>query len=132
MDHIGELRQKKWTRRIITNLLIKKQRCPQEREKRRKFEKEFKIDAVKLVTERGMKVTEVSRDLGISKELLYRWKNDYEKSGTFSFPGEGNLNPEDEELRKLRRELANVKEERDILKKAIAIFSKEPNPNTSL
>lgn len=103
-----------------------------ERGKRRKFGKEFKIDAVKLVTERGLKVTEVSRDLGISKELLYRWKNDYEKSGTSSFPGEGNLKPEDEELRKLRRELANVKEERDILKKAIAIFSKEPNPNTSL
>ena len=103
-----------------------------EREKRRKFGKEFKIDAVKLVTERGMRVTEVSRDLGISKELLYRWKNDYEESGTSSFPGEGNLKPEDEELRKLRRELANVKEERDILKKAIAIFSKAPNPNTSL
>ena len=49
-----------------------------------------------------------------------------------SFPGEGKLKPEDEDLRKLRRELANVKEERDILKKAIAIFSKEPNQNTSL
>ena len=102
-----------------------------ERRIRRKFEKEFKIEAVKLVTERGMKVTEVSRDLGISKELLYRWKNDYEKNGNYSFPGEGKLKPEDEDLRKLRRELANVKEERDILKKAIAIFSKAPNPNTS-
>ena len=103
-----------------------------EKRTRRKFGKEFKIEAVKLVTERGMKVTEVSRDLGISKELVYRWKNDYEKSGNNSFPGEGKLKPEDEDLRKLRRELANVKEERDILKKAIAIFSKAPNPNTSL
>ena len=103
-----------------------------ERRTRRKFGKEFKIEAVKLVTERGMKVTEVSRDLGISKELLYRWKNDYAKSGKYSFPGEGKLKPEDEDLRRLRRELANVKEERDILKKAIAIFSKAPNPNTSL
>jgi transposase len=103
-----------------------------EKRTRRKFGKEFKIEAVKLVTERGMKVTEVSRDLGISKELLYRWKNDYETSGNNSFPGEGKLKPEDEDLRKLRRELANVKEERDILKKAIAIFSKAPNPNTNL
>ena len=103
-----------------------------ERRTRRKFEKEFKIEAVKSVTERSMKVAEVSRDLGISKELLYGWKNDYEKSGNHSFPGEGKLKPEDEDLRKLRRELANVKEERDILKKAIAIFSKIPNPNTSL
>ena len=103
-----------------------------EKRTRRKFGKEFKIEAVKLVTERGMKVTEVSRDLGISKELLYRWKNDYEKSGNNSFPGEGKLKPEDEDLRNLLRELANVTEERDILKKAIAIFSKAPNPNTSL
>ena len=103
-----------------------------EKRRRRKFDKTFKIEAVKLVTERGMKVTGVSRDLGISKELLYRWRNDYEKHGTMSFPGEGKLKPEDEDLRKLRRELANVKEERDILKKAIAIFSKEPNQNTSL
>lgn len=103
-----------------------------EKRRRRKFGKEFKIEAVKLVTERGMKVTEVSRDLGISKELLYRWKNDYEKSGNNSFPGEGKLKPEEEDLRKLRRELANVKEERNILKKAIAIFSKAPNPNTNL
>ena len=102
-----------------------------EKRTRRKFGKEFKIEAVKLVTERGMKVAEVSRDLGISKELLYRWKNDYEQSGNYSFPGEGKLKPEDADLRKLRRELANVKEERDILKKAIAIFSKAPNPNTS-
>ena len=103
-----------------------------ERRTRRKFGKEFKIEAVKLVTERGMKVTEVSRDLGISKELLYRWKSDYEQHGSLSFPGEGNLKPEDEDLRNLRRELSNVKEERDILKKAIAIFSKGPNQNTSL
>ena len=75
-----DLSPKKWTPKIITKLVNKKKRCLVERRIRRKFEKEFKIEAVKLVTERGMKVTEVSRDLGISKELLYRWKNDYERA----------------------------------------------------
>ena len=99
---------------------------------RRKYEKEFKIEAVRLITERGMKVIEVSRDLGISKEVLYRWRHEYLEDKSHSFPGEGKLKPEDEEIRKLRRELANVKEERDILKKAISIFSKTPNADTNL
>lgn len=50
-------------------------------EKRRRFKKEFEIEAVKLLTDREMKVSSVARDLGISKEILYRWKNDYVKNG---------------------------------------------------
>jgi len=99
---------------------------------RKHYSKEFKIDTVKLITEKGMKVSEVSRDLGITKELLYRWKKEYEQNGANSFPGEGKMSLEEEELRKLRRKLANVKEERNILKKAIAIFSKTQNQSSNL
>lgn len=98
-----------------------------EKRERKNYSKEFKVETLKLITEKGLKVTEVARDLGIAKELIYRWKKEYALNGKNSFPGEGKISPEDEELRKLRRELANVKEERDILKKAIAIFSKTQN-----
>jgi len=59
--------------------------------------------------------------------LLYRWKNDYLSNQEHSFPGTGHLaDPEDEKIRKMERELAGVTEERDILKKALAIFSRTP------
>jgi len=102
-----------------------------QKRERKHYSKEFKIETVKLITEKGMKVSEVSRDLGITKELLYRWKDEYAKDKEHSFPGEGKQKPEEEELRKLRKELANVKEERDILKKAIAIFSKTQNQSSN-
>jgi len=101
-----------------------------QKRERKHYSKEFKIETVKLITEKGMKVSEVSRNLGIGKELIYRCEKDYELKGATSFPGEGKMSPE-EEFRKLRRELANVKEERDILKKAIAIFSKTQNQSSN-
>ena len=94
--------------------------------KRRKFDSEFKIEAVKLVIERGTSIAEVARNLGIHENLLHKWKNQYLEDATDAFPGKGRLKPQDEEMRKLRRKLADVEEERDILKKALAIFSKEP------
>ncbi len=91
---------------------------------RRVYTKEFKEETVHLVLNRGMSVSQVSKDLGIGTETIYRWIRQYKSDPENSFPGKGNLKPEDEKMRKLERELADVKEERDILKKAISIFSK--------
>ena len=91
---------------------------------RRVYTKEFKKETVLLVLERGMTVSQVSEDLEIGTETIYRWIRTYKSDPINSFPGKGRLKPEDEKLRKLERELADVKEERDILKKAISIFSR--------
>ena len=93
-------------------------------QKRRSYNSEFKRDAVKLVIEGGRVASEVAKGLGINENVLYRWIKQYREDPGNAFPGKGNLKPEDEELRRLRRELADVKEERDILKKVVSIFSK--------
>jgi transposase len=94
--------------------------------KRRKYDREFKVEAVKLVTEGGRTVAEAARNLGIHENLLYKWREKYTEDIAHAFPGKGRLKPAEEELRRMRRELADVTQERDILKKALAIFSKEP------
>jgi transposase len=94
--------------------------------KRRKYDREFKVEAVKLVTEGGRAVAEVARNLGIHENLLYKWREKYTEDIAHAFPGKGRLKPAEEELRRMKRELADVTQERDILKKALAIFSKEP------
>ncbi len=91
--------------------------------KRRSFDRVFKVEAVRLVTEDGRKVTEVARDLGIGANQLHRWKRQFTEDGECAFVGKGQLTPEQEELRRLSRELVDVTEERDILKKVVAIFS---------
>jgi len=91
---------------------------------RRRYDKEFKREAVRLVLENGKPVPEVAEHLGIYRGLLYKWIRDYKEDPDNSFPGKGKLKPEDERIRQLERELADVREERDILKKAVAIFSK--------
>jgi len=92
--------------------------------KRRSYDSEFKREAVKLVLEGGRVASEVAKGLGISDNVIYRWIKQYREDPENAFPGKGKLKPEDEELRRLRRELADVKEERDILKKVVNIFSK--------
>ena len=91
--------------------------------KRRQFDRAFKLEAVRLVTEEGRPVAAVARELGINENSLHRWKTQLADQGDHAFVGTGNLSPEQGELRRLRRELADVTEERDILKKAIAVFS---------
>ena len=91
---------------------------------RRKYDEEFKRSAVKLVEEEGRQIVEVAKNLGISKDLLYRWRRDYLGDPKNAFPGQGHLKPLEEELRKTQKQLKDVTMERDILKKAIAIFSK--------
>ena len=91
--------------------------------KRRQFDRAFKIEAVRLVTEERRPVAAVARDLGIGENLLHRWKRQFSDHQESAFVGTGNLTPEQAELRRLRRELTDVTEERDILKKAISVFS---------
>ena len=90
---------------------------------RRRYDRAFKVEAVRLVTEERRRVTEVARELGINANQLHRWKRKLAEEGQLAFPGKGRLTPEQEELRRLRRELVDVTEERDILKKALAVFS---------
>jgi len=96
-----------------------------ETEKRRKsYEQQFKIDAVSLVVNGGRCVADVARDLGIEANILHRWKRELSREQSEAFPGKGRLGPQEEELRRLRRELEQAKEDREILKKALAFFSK--------
>ena len=91
--------------------------------RRRKYTKEFKRDAVNYVLSHPeMTITDVAIKLGIDRTLLSHWKREFQEHDEKAFPGNGN--PRDEELYKLRKELAELKEENIILKKAAAIFSK--------
>jgi transposase len=92
--------------------------------KRRVFDKEFKQRTVSLIESGDKSAKEVALDLGIDSGNIYRWIREYKDDPQESFPGKGKLKPEEEELRRLKRQLADVTEERDILKKAVAIFSK--------
>lgn len=91
---------------------------------RRSYDKEFKISAVKLILEGGKSTASAARDLGVNENSLHNWKRAYLSDQEHSFPGNGHQKPEDEELRKLRKELRDMTMERDILKKAIAYFTK--------
>ena len=91
--------------------------------KRRRFSQEFKVEAVRMVVEQGRDLYEVCRDLDIRPDMLRKWKRKFEGDGKDAFPGSGHLKPEDEENRRLRRENERLRMERDILKKAVAIFS---------
>jgi transposase len=93
--------------------------------KRKTYSKQFKIDAVKLVTEQGYNLSEAARNLGIHPGVLGRWKQQNEAEGTEAFPGKGNMVPEKEELYRLRKENKRLRMEREILKKATAFFAKE-------
>jgi len=90
---------------------------------RRQYTREFKVEAVKLVTEGGLTIAQTARDLGIGQSVLQRWKQQFGDDPDHAFPGQGHLKPEAEELRQLRLENARLRQERDILKKAIAICS---------
>ena len=93
--------------------------------KRRNYTQEFKIDAVRMIIDQNRPVSEVASNLGINPSLLQRWRKKFEADGSVAFPGHGKLKPEDEEIRRLRKELADTRQERDILKKAMAYFVKE-------
>jgi transposase len=90
---------------------------------RRTYSREFKLEALRLVETSGKSVRQIERDLGIGKGCLYRWRDEFEAEGQQAFPGQGRLTLEQEELRRLKRENEILRQERDILKKVVAIFS---------
>ena len=92
---------------------------------RRKFTREFKLEAVRLIQERGVTVAQASRDLGVHGTVLRRWVQEGVADSPQAFPGQGQMKPEQAELARLRREIIKLKAERDILKKAAAYFAKE-------
>ncbi len=92
---------------------------------RRQFSREFKLEAIRLVRERGISVAQASRDLDIGENVLRRWIKEAGADPRQAFPGQGQLRPEQLEIDRLRREVAKLKAERDILKKAAAYFAKE-------
>jgi transposase len=92
---------------------------------RRTFTPEFKVAAVKLVTEQGRSVAEVARDLDLSESLLRSWKQALARDGNQAFPGHGNPPALEDELRRLRAENKRLTMERDILKGATAFFARE-------
>jgi transposase len=94
--------------------------------KRRKFNKEFKEEAVRLIMESDRTLVSVARSLGIHENLLYKWKRQYEEDPEGSFPGKGRLKPQEEDVMRLQKENAELRMEREILKKALAIFSIHP------
>ena len=100
-------------------------------EQRKKYDRQFKLTAVELSYARG-KVKEVAEELGIDPQMLSSWRYQYKDNKDIAFPGNGNKNqtPEEKQLSALRKELAETKMERDILKKAISIFSSSDKKDT--
>ena len=92
---------------------------------RRQFTREFKLEAVRLITDRGVSVVQAARDLEVGEGMLRRWAKEVSGDTQHVFPGQGQMKPEQLELERLRREVAKLKAERDILKKAAAYFAKE-------
>ena len=92
---------------------------------RKKYTREFKQDAVRLVIEQGYNQSEAARNLGIDRGMLGRWVKEFQEDESEAFRGNGKLTSEKEDLRRLREENRRLKMERDILKKATAFFAKE-------
>ena len=92
---------------------------------KRTFTREFKLEAVKLVKERGVSMSQASRDLGIHLNVLRGWVKAVDEDPQQAFPGQGQMKPEQAEIARLKKEVARLKMERDILKKAAAYFAKE-------
>jgi transposase len=91
---------------------------------RRKYTKEFKLEAVALCRQPGMSVTKVASELGVPANSLYRWKKELAESGDDAFRGQGVRTAQEAELHRLRRENAELKMYVDILKKATAFFAR--------
>jgi len=96
------------------------------KKQRKSYSKQYKLDVIQQSYRRD-NIKELAEELGLRAELIYRWRREYEGSKSDSFPGQGvaKRTPEQEELDRVKRELADLRMERDILKKAIGIFSKK-------
>ena len=92
---------------------------------RKKYSKEFKLDAVSLVTEQGYQRSEAARSLGINANMLGRWVKEAETDDGLAFRGNGMLTPEQEEVRTLKAQVKRLQTEREILKKTTVFFAAE-------
>lgn len=92
---------------------------------RRKFAREFKLEAVRMVRDRGVAVAQAARDLDVHENVLRKWAKELAADPGHAFPGHGQMKPEQLEIERLRREVAKLKAERDILKKAAAYFARD-------
>ena len=95
------------------------------KQNRKKYDTAFKEEAIHLVLEEGRKISEVERNLDISRGTLARWIREMKDDPDDAFPGKGRLKAKDDEIRRLRNELKRTQEERDIIKKALAYFAEE-------
>src|SRR5213082_3931469 len=89
------------------------------------YTREFKLEAVRLVKSSGKPMSQIARQLGISDSALYHWSKHLADQGEQAFPGSGHQTAQEEELRRLKREVEITRQERDILKKVVSIFSRE-------
>jgi transposase-like protein len=92
---------------------------------RRKFTREFKLEAVRLIKDRGVSYVQASEDLGVHTSQLRDWVKKFADDPDCAFPGHGQMKPDQLEIARLKREVIKLKAERDILKKAAAYFAKE-------
>ena len=94
---------------------------------RKTYTREFKLQAVAMLTDQGPSVAEVCRLLGVTKGCLRAWRDAARGNGDAAFPGQGNLSPANDQLRRLQAEVTRLRAERDLLKKAAAYFANPPN-----
>lgn len=95
--------------------------------RRKSYTREFKVETVKLVTDGTANVPVIARDMGIHPNTLYNWIQQFSVKPEEAFPGKGHMASDAEVIRQLKRENERLKMEREILKKAMAIFSKDPS-----
>jgi len=92
---------------------------------RRQFSREFKLEAVRLVKDRGVSIAQAARDLDVHENVLRKWVRELQVDPQQAFSGKGVMKPEQAEIDRLRKEVAKLRMERDILKKAAAYFAKD-------
>jgi len=92
---------------------------------RRRFSREFKLEAVRLVRDQNLSIGQAARDLDLHENVLRKWVKDFKDDPAHAFPGHGQQKPEQAEVAALKREIKKLKAERDILKKAAAYFASE-------
>ncbi len=97
---------------------------------RRTYSRTFKLQALDLARSGQRSISQIERDLGITPGLLHKWKARMKADGQQAFPGKGHLKEDEELIRQLKREVELLREERDILKKVVAIFSSSPERST--
>ena len=90
----------------------------------RTYDSEFKLEVLQMIQQDGRTIKSVAEELGIHPGVISRWRRKFHSTGQDAFPGTGHQTPQEEDLRRLRKKLADVTEERDILKKAVAFFAK--------